>query len=26
VLCMSFWAYFRFRSRAAEASPAAEPG
>ena len=25
-LCISFWAYFRFRSRRAEASPAAEPG
>ncbi len=26
VLCVSFWAYFRFRSRRAEVSPAAEAG
>jgi hypothetical protein len=25
-LCVSFWAYFRFRSRRAEAGPAPEPG
>ena len=25
-LCVSFWAYFRFRSREGEASPAPEPG